>query len=125
MYLGAIVLLPAGWDSHPEAHYPLLVNQGHFEHDYSPFAFDPPAPNLTGFAKTRAEYAYKFYQDWTSGRLPHMLILVIQHANPYYDDSYAVNSANVGPYGDAITQELIPYVEKQFRGCLLYTSRCV
>lgn len=116
MYLGAIVLLPAGWDSHPEAHYPLLVNQGHFEYDYSPFAFDPPAPNLTGFAKTHAEYAYKFYQDWTSGRLPHMLILVIQHANPYYDDSYAVNSANVGPYGDAITQELIPYVEKQFRG---------
>jgi len=40
----------------------------------------------------------------------------IQHANPYYDDSYAVNSANLGPYGDAINRELIPYVEKQFRG---------
>ena len=31
---------------------------------------------------------------------------------PYFDDSYAVNSANAGPYGDAITQELIPYVER-------------
>ena len=40
----------------------------------------------------------------------------IQHANPYYDDSYAVNSANLGPYGDAITYELIPYIEKTFRG---------
>ena len=40
----------------------------------------------------------------------------IQHANPYYDDSYAVNSANLGPYGDAIETELIPYIEKQFRG---------
>ena len=43
-------------------------------------------------------------------------MLTIQHATPYFDDSYAVNSENVGPYGDAITQELIPYVEKQFRG---------
>jgi hypothetical protein len=40
----------------------------------------------------------------------------IQHANPYYDDSYAVNSANLGPYGDAIETELIPAVENQFRG---------
>lgn len=43
-------------------------------------------------------------------------MLTIQHANPYYDDSYAVNSANIGPYGDAINTELIPYVEKMFRG---------
>ena len=27
-----------------------------------------------------------------------------------------MNSANAGPYGDAITQELIPYVEQKFRG---------
>jgi hypothetical protein len=40
----------------------------------------------------------------------------IQHANPYYDDSYAVNSENLGPYGDAITYELIPYIERTFRG---------
>ena len=45
-----------------------------------------------------------------------MLIIEVQHANPYYDDSYAVNSANLGPYGDAITHELIPYIEQQFRG---------
>ena len=45
-----------------------------------------------------------------------MIIIEIQHANPYYDDSYAVNSANLGPYGDAITYELVPFIEKQFRG---------
>lgn len=45
-----------------------------------------------------------------------MLAIEIQHANPYYDDSYAVNSENLGPYGDAITYELIPYIEQQFRG---------
>jgi hypothetical protein len=45
-----------------------------------------------------------------------MLIVKLQHANPYYDDSYAVNSANLGPYGDAIESELIPAIERQFRG---------
>ena len=45
-----------------------------------------------------------------------MLVVEIQHANPYYDDSYAVNSANLGPYGDAIVHELIPYLEKKYRG---------
>ena len=58
------------------------------------------------------EYAHQFYKDWTGPGYPRMLIVVIQHANPYYDDSYAVNSANLGPSGDAITYELIPYLEK-------------
>ena len=44
------------------------------------------------------------------------MVIEIQHQNPYYDDSYAVNSANLGPYGDAITYELIPHVEKLFDG---------
>jgi hypothetical protein len=116
MFLGGIVVLPGGWKDHPNAHYPLLVNQGHFQRDFNGFRVTPPADNLQGLALQRAQTAYQFYQDWTSGKLPHMLILIIQHANPYYDDSYAVNSANVGPYGDAINHELIPYVEKEFRG---------
>ena len=49
-------------------------------------------------------------------RISARLIAEINHANPYYDDSYAVNSANLGPYGDAIETELIPAIEKQFRG---------
>jgi hypothetical protein len=38
-----------------------------------------------------------------------------QHPCPFFDDSYAVNSANCGPFGDAITKELIPYIESHFR----------
>jgi S-formylglutathione hydrolase FrmB len=45
-----------------------------------------------------------------------MLIVEIQHPTPFYDDSYAVNSANLGPYGDAIMKELLPYIETKFRG---------
>ena len=45
-----------------------------------------------------------------------MLLIEIQHATPFYDDSYAVNSANNGPYGDAIMYELVPEIERRFRG---------
>jgi hypothetical protein len=115
MYLGATVLLPDGFDEHPTAHYPILVHQGHFEADWE-FWVEKVPENSSARQLPFLQYANRFYQDWTSGRLPRMLLVSIQHANPYYDDSYAVNSANVGPYGDAITQELIPEVERRFRG---------
>jgi hypothetical protein len=60
--------------------------------------------------------AHDFYKKWISPNFPRFLIVEIQHANPYYDDSYAVNSQNLGPYGDAIMYELIPEIEKRFRG---------
>ena len=125
VYLGAIVVLPQGFDEHPDAHYPLLVNQGHFPADFRSFRTEPPTPDMKEGARVRAQFQYKLYQDWTSGRLPKMLILLIQHANPYYDDSYAVDSANVGPYGAAITQELIPEVERRYRGIAQPWARAV
>ena len=119
MYLGAIVLLPDGFDSHPDARYPVLYNQGHFQHDLTNFRTEPNTgggrDGRGGRGAGNIDYAYKLYQDWTAGRLPRMLVVFTQDANPYYDDSYAVNSVNLGPYGDALTQELYPYVEKQFR----------
>ena len=47
--------------------------------------------------------------------MPRFLSVTFQHPSPYYDDSYAVNSENNGPYGDAILQELIAAVETKFR----------
>jgi enterochelin esterase-like enzyme len=116
MYLGAHVLLPEGFDTHPNAHYPIVVYQDHFSRDLRFFRSEPPAREMKGREREWADAAYKMYQDWTSGRLPHVIIVDPVHPNPYYDDSYAVNSANVGPYGDAITQELIPAIEQEFRG---------
>ncbi len=126
MYLGAIVLVPEGFDEHPKARFPLMVSEGHFSHDFEGFRTEPPDPNLkpdyserfriSGYNRIQQEEAHKFYKQWTAPDFPRFLVLEIQHANPYYDDSYAVNSANVGPYGDAIETELIPAVEKQFRG---------
>lgn len=127
MHLGACVLLPKGFDEHPEARYPLIINHGHFPYTFSGFRETPPDPNLRpvyserfkweGYNQTVQEYNYKFYKYWTAPDTPRMVIIEVQHANPYYDDSYAVNSENLGPYGDAITYELIPYIEKKFR-CL-------
>ena len=125
MHLGAHVLLPEGFDEHPEAKYPLMIFHGHFPKDFGGFRTSPPDPDLEpdyserfqleGYNRIVQEHEYQFYKDWTSEDYPRVVAIEIQHANPYYDDSYAVNSANLGPYGDAITYELIPYIEKQFR----------
>ncbi len=126
MDLGACILLPEGFDEHPGARYPLVINHGHFPATFDGFRETPPDPDLKpdyserfrihGYNKIQQEYAYQFYKDWTSKEFPRVILVMIQHANPYYDDSYAVNSANLGPYGDAITYELIPYIEKKYRG---------
>jgi hypothetical protein len=126
MFVGAAILVPEGFDEHPKAHFPLIIFHDHFVDDFDGFRTTPPDANLkpdyserfhlSGYNRIQEEEAYKFYQQWTSSNFPRVLIVKIQHANPYYDDSYAVNSANVGPYGDAIENELIPAIEKQFRG---------
>jgi hypothetical protein len=126
MHLGAHVLLPEGFDEHPNAKYPLVVFHGHFPYTFGGFREEPPDKDiepeyserfdLGGYNIVQQEYAYQFYKEWTGPDFPRVLVIEIQHANPYYDDSYAVNSANLGPYGDAITYELIPYIEEKFRG---------
>ncbi|MCD6192366.1 MAG: hypothetical protein J7L26_02720 [Candidatus Aminicenantes bacterium] len=99
IYLGATILLPKGYESHPEVYYPVHYIQGHF-------SLRPPY----GFRE-----GSKFYKVWTAPDFPRMILVTFQHPTPYFDDSYAVNSANCGPYGDALLKELIPYIEENFR----------
>jgi hypothetical protein len=115
VYLNASVLVPRDFDGSTQ-HYPVAFYQNHFSGDFRGFSETPPSgETVAGLGDRRASAAYQFYQDWTSGRLPRMLIVVTDHATPYYDDSYGVNTANAGPYGDALTKELYPLIEKQFR----------
>ena len=127
MYLGAHVLLPEGFDEHPKAKYPLMIYHGHFPSDFGGFSTEPPPADMDttdysdrfsiyGLKKIQAQESYNFYKQWTSKNFPRFLVVEIQHANPYYDDSYAVNSASIGPYGDAIMDELLPEIETKFRG---------
>ncbi|MGC2546844.1 MAG: alpha/beta hydrolase-fold protein, partial [Silvibacterium sp.] len=115
-YLGAWILLPDGFDDHPNAHYPVVVYQDHYHPGFGPVPFVTSSPDPKSPRASREEAGYRFFQDWTSGRLPRVIIIYVQNANPYYDDSYVVDSASVGPYGSAINEELIPAIEKQYRG---------
>ncbi|MEQ9298458.1 MAG: alpha/beta hydrolase-fold protein [Cyclobacteriaceae bacterium] len=101
MYLGATILLPKGYEDNPDAYYPTIYQQGHF-------SLRPPM-------RFQEDPENELYQSWTSDEFPRFLAVTIQHPTPYFDDSYAVNSVNNGPYGDAIHQELIPKIEQEFR----------
>lgn len=110
MYLGATVLLPKGYDENTDISYPVNYQHGHFGLGV-PFGFsDPDGP---GANSRRSDQSFTDF--WLSDDCPRMLAIKILHPCPYYDDSYAVNSPNVGPYDDAINQELIPYLEEKFK----------
>jgi S-formylglutathione hydrolase FrmB len=132
IYLGATVLLPKGYASHPTVRYPVLYEQGHFSLG-NPLGFRTSAPTpammeralrrfqrrpnpvLEQMYRKHMMWGYQLYQAWISDDFPRMIVVTFQHPTPYFDDSYAVNSANNGPYGDAMVKELIPYLENHFR----------
>ena len=99
VWLGMTVLLPRGYGEDGDIRYPTVYNQGHF-------SLRPPL----GFREDS-----ELYSAWVDDDFPRFLAVTIQHPTPYFDDSYAVNSANNGPYGDAIHEELIPEFERRFR----------
>ena len=109
--LRAGIILPRGFDDEPERRYPIRVRVGGY-----------------GARYTRVERLMRpgsaFHTAWLADDTPRMILLHLDGAAPY-GDPYQVNSANNGPYGDAITQELIPYVEERFRGLVRPGSRVV
>lgn len=125
-FLNAYVLVPRDFDAHPEARYPVMINHGHFPEGFSGIRATPPDPDLVCepnarfndpcYNRVEQQEAHDFYKKWISPEFPRFLVVEIDHSNPYFDDSYAVNSANLGPYGDAIQHEFIPALEQKFRG---------
>ena len=137
--LGAVVVLPEGWHEHPEQRYPVAIFHGHFQPTFEEMREAPPDPGLPpvdleglrracpnghegeactrfGYERLVQERGHAFFETWRSPGFPRAIVLLVQHANPYFDDSYAVNSENLGPYGDAITFDLVPEIERRFRG---------
>jgi hypothetical protein len=102
MHLRAAVILPRDFDREPNRRYPLRVHIGGYGTRYTEAAY-LVAPQS------------RFRQTWLDASTPRMLMLHLDGAGPF-GDPYQVNSANNGPYGDAVTKELIPYVEQRFRG---------
>jgi hypothetical protein len=116
IFIGATLLLPKDYDKDTAAYYPVNYEQGHFTlRAPGGFGETPDASTGTERERERARHMLEFTARWESGFVPKMLFVTFQHPTPYYDDSYAIDSPNIGPYGQAITQELIPYIEKHFR----------
>jgi hypothetical protein len=115
IYFGARVLLPRGFAEHPKARYPAVYVFGHG----TPFFFNTdPSTHDREVARARAanlQTGYEFFRTWDSDGFPRFVAICPIIPSPYDFESYALNSANNGPWGDAITQELIPYLEKEFR----------
>lgn len=116
IYIGASVLLPRGWAEHPDALYPSVYVFGHGD---SPFQFttDPATDTPEEQASARdsnVETGYQFSRSWLSDGFPRMVAITLENPSPYFLESYSLNSANNGPWGDATTKELIPYLEHQF-----------
>ena len=112
MYIGATVLLPKGYDEHPDQRYPVVYVQDHFTLR-APFGFQDGSGEEGGWPSGKE--AREITGAWLSEKFPRLILVTFLHPTPFFDDSYAVNSSNQGPYGDAIMQELIPYLETHFR----------
>jgi len=131
VYIGATVLVPKGFDESANERYPAVYSQGHFGLG-APFGFVDPAdatanagrgggrgrggePSVWDPAPSSArESGAEFARAWTSDGFPRFVAITWQHPTPYYVDSYAVNSANNGPYQTALLTELVPELEKRF-----------
>lgn len=98
--LRAGVIVPRGFDRDENRRYPLRVHIGGYGERFSRVGsmMDPDSA---------------FARAWNADDAPRMVLLHLDGAGPL-GDPYQINSANHGPYGDAITEELIPLVESRF-----------
>jgi hypothetical protein len=124
VFIHAWVLLPKGYAEHPNVQYPAIYALGHAP---TPFNFsttsdEARAANYGEMRRgartnptTGVESGYDFYRSWTSDSFPRVIAITLEQQTPYFPDSYSVNSANNGPYGDAVVQEVMPYLESHFR----------
>lgn len=115
VYMGATVLLPKGYDEHPQAHYPVV-----YVHEHGvPFQFTTDGSReeqeKRGARASNVETGYEFYQSWNSENFPRFIAVTFHQPTPFFPSSYSINSANDGPYGDALTKEMIPYLQQHFR----------
>lgn len=102
MFLRAGIILPRDYAKEPTRHYPLRVKIGGYGSRFT---------GVGGMMRPNSPFS----KAWTADDAPRMILLHLDGAGPL-GDPYQINSANHGPFGDAITQELIPYVETHFRG---------
>jgi S-formylglutathione hydrolase FrmB len=93
------VLLPPGYESHPQEKYPTV----YFTHGFG--------GTLQGL---RARYAPVLYDRMEQGKMPEMIWVLLDESSPTGTHEFA-DSVNNGPWGEALTTELIPQIEADYR----------
>ena len=101
IFLRVGIVLPRDYERDAARRYPLLINIGGYGSKFSR-------------AQRVMDEKSPFRKNWLADDTPRMIGVYLDGDGPF-GDSYQINSANGGPYGDALTQELIPAIEKQFR----------
>lgn len=113
MHVGVNVLLPEGYDTHPDARYPVVFHMGHFL-EYTPLGFPMTEPEKTDEPAKEGTPRW-LWENWAAPQTPRVIVVTLLHPTPFYDDSYFVNSPNTGPWQDVLMKELLPYINKEFR----------
>jgi S-formylglutathione hydrolase FrmB len=93
------VLLPPGYTSRPSDHYPTV----YFTHGFG--------GTLSGL---RARYGPILYDRMKQGRMPSMIWVLLDESSPTGTHEFA-DGVNNGPWGTALTTELIPNLESTYR----------
>ncbi len=98
----AAILLPSDYYDEPKRKYPVRYNIAGYGGRYTR-------------ANRFVEWDRNFLDWWLSDDAPQIINVFLDGEGPY-GDCYQINSKNNGPYGTALIEELIPYIEKEFRG---------
>jgi S-formylglutathione hydrolase FrmB len=99
IHMSGWVLLPPDYDTHPGQKYPTV----YFTHGFG--------GTLQGL---RARYAPVLYDRMKQRKMPAMIWILLDESSPTGTHEFA-NSVNNGPWGQALTTELIPVLEKKYR----------
>jgi Putative esterase len=93
------VLLPPGYNDHPKTRYPTV----YFTH-----GFGGTLPAL------RARYAPVLFDRMKNKHMPEMIWVLLDESSPTGTHEFA-DSVNNGPWGTALTTDLIPTLESTYR----------
>lgn len=96
----ASILLPKNFRKNGSKKYPVRINIGGYSSSWT--------------RASRLESNKEFMDWWLSDDAPEMVQVFLNGANGPFGDPYYLDSENSGPYGSALTQELIPYIEEEF-----------
>jgi S-formylglutathione hydrolase FrmB len=93
------VLLPPGYGAHPNDRYPTV----YFTHGFG-----------GTLSALRARYGPMLYGRMKQGKMPGMIWVLLDESSPTGTHEFA-DGVNNGPWGTALTTELIPFLESTYR----------